>query len=184
MPLRDEDPGDHNREREIERTILHGMAAGMQDDSTPPAVAWDTVEQRLWVDPFRCSNLECCEALGRDHVTLITTAHVRRFCSVECVAAGQRAHQLALGQHARLRSKLMFEAMERGDEPTESHFRSLDEQATLWQRALSLHRHRCDPEPVPTEEQPVRDEDVLIDAARRCGRCMDDARQGLGFNLP
>jgi hypothetical protein len=175
-------PDERNWEREVDRTILHGFQAGMRDDSTPPALAWETIEQRLWEDPFRCANLECCDALGRDHVTLITTAHVRRFCSVECIAAGQRAHHLALGQHARLRSELMFEAMERGDEPTDEHFRVLDEQATLWQRALSLHRHRCEPEPVPTDDQPVRDEDAVIDAARHCDRCMADARQGLGFS--
>ena len=76
----------------------------------------------------------------------------------------------------------MFEAMQRGDEPTDEHFRALDEQATLWQRALSLHRHRCEPEPVPTDDQPLRDEDALIAAARHCDRCMADARQGLDFS--
>ncbi|MFD1083452.1 hypothetical protein [Micromonospora andamanensis] len=183
MPLRDENPDEHNWQREVDRTILRGLDAGIRDDATPPALAWETIEQQLWKNPFRCANVECCEALGRDHVTLITTAHMRRFCSVECIAAGQRAHDLAVGQHARLRSKLMLEAMERGDDPTEEHFRVLDEQATQWQRALSLHRHRCDPEPVPTEAHPLRDEDGLIDAARRCDLCMVDARQGLGFSV-
>jgi hypothetical protein len=149
----------------------------MSDDSTPPVLAWKTVEQRLWEDPFRCANIECCEELGRDHVTLITTAQVRRFCSVDCIAAGQRADRLAAGEHARLRSKLMFDAMEPGEEPTDAHVRVRDEQAAMWQRALSLHRHRCADGPVST------DEDALSDAARDCGRCMIDAGRGLGFSV-
>lgn len=149
--------------------------AEIRDDSTPPALAWETVEQRLWEDPFRCANIECCEELGRDHVTLITTAQVRRFCSVECITAGQRADQLAIGQHALLRGKLTFEAMEHGDEPTGQHFRARDEQAAMWQRALSLHRHRCEPDP-------VSDEEALIESARNCDRCMFDAGRGLGFS--
>lgn len=183
VPLSDENPDQHNWQREVERTVLHGLHAGMQDDSTPPALAWETIEQQLWKDPFRCANLECCEVVGRDHVTLITTAHMRRFCSVECITVGKRAHDLAVGQRARLYSKLLVEAMERDDEPTDEHFHLLDEEATRWQQALSLHRHRCEPEPVPTADQPVRDEDALIDAARLCDRCMSDARRGLGFSV-
>jgi hypothetical protein len=183
VSLRDENPDDRNRGRAVDRTILHGLQARMRDDSPPPALAWETVEQRLWEDPFHCANIECCEELGRDHVTLITTANMRRFCSVECIAAGQRADDLAIGQHARLRSKLTFEAMERDDEPTDEHVRVRDEQATMWQRALSLHRHRCEPDPVRTADQPVRDEDALIDSARNCDRCMIDASRGLGFGV-
>jgi hypothetical protein len=171
VSLRGESLDDHNRE------------AGMRDDSAPPALAWKTVEQRLWEDPFRCANIECCEELGRDHVTLVTTAQVRRFCSVDCIAAGQLADNLAIGQHARLRSKLMFEAIEGDDEPTDEHFRVRDEQATMWQRALSLHRHRCETNSVSTDDQSVRDEDALIDSARNCDRCMIDASQGLGFSV-
>lgn len=33
----------------------------------------------------RCENPLCHEALKVDHVTVITTAHVRRFCDLECV---------------------------------------------------------------------------------------------------
>ena len=41
-----------------------------------------------------CANLRCRSPLDVDHVTLITTAHVRRFCSVECITEGQAAwHQ-------------------------------------------------------------------------------------------
>jgi len=149
-------------------------------DSTPPALAWESVDQRLWEDPFRCANIECCDELGRDHVTLITTAQVRRFCSVDCITAGQRADDLAVGQHARLRSKLTLESMEEGDEPTDHHFRVRDEQAAIWQRALSLHRHQCEPEP---DGRSVRDEDALIDSARECDRCMLDASRGFGFSV-
>lgn len=40
---------------------------------------------------FTCANLRCKRTLGRDHVTLVTTAHMRRFCSVLCITEGQRA---------------------------------------------------------------------------------------------
>ena len=40
---------------------------------------------------FRCDNPGCRVHLGVDHVTLITTCHVRRFCSVECITDGHRA---------------------------------------------------------------------------------------------
>lgn len=44
---------------------------------------------------FRCANLSCTAALHSDHVTLTTTTHVRRFCSVECIHEGQQAwHEL------------------------------------------------------------------------------------------
>lgn len=46
--------------------------------------------------PFLCANADCRAELERDHVTLITTLHVRRFCSVECIADGQRAHHAAI----------------------------------------------------------------------------------------
>lgn len=45
-------------------------------------------EQIGW---FNCANLKCRAALGQDHVTLITTAHMRRFCSVYCVVDGLEA---------------------------------------------------------------------------------------------
>jgi hypothetical protein len=34
---------------------------------------------------FNCENPFCAEELSADHVTLITTAHLRRFCTVECL---------------------------------------------------------------------------------------------------
>lgn len=37
---------------------------------------------------WRCENPACGKPLHVDHVLLITTAHVRRFCDVECVARG------------------------------------------------------------------------------------------------
>lgn len=39
-----------------------------------------------------CANNRCTVPLNVDHVTLVTTGHVRRFCSVECVAEGHEAH--------------------------------------------------------------------------------------------
>jgi len=36
-------------------------------------------------EAYRCENPLCHEALKVDHVTVITTAHVRRFCDLECV---------------------------------------------------------------------------------------------------
>ncbi|WP_141581275.1 hypothetical protein [Actinomadura sp. WMMA1423] len=40
---------------------------------------------------FACANLQCRKPLDRDHVTLVTTAHMRRFCSVLCITEGQVA---------------------------------------------------------------------------------------------
>jgi hypothetical protein len=45
---------------------------------------------------FRCANTRCGEALDVDHVTLVTTTHVRRFCSMRCVVEGHLAHVEAL----------------------------------------------------------------------------------------
>jgi hypothetical protein len=45
---------------------------------------------------FRCANSQCARPLGIDPVVLITTAHVRRFCCVECIAEGKRAADEAL----------------------------------------------------------------------------------------
>ena len=41
---------------------------------------------------YRCENPKCNNKLNVDHVTLITTCHVRRFCSVECIAESQQEH--------------------------------------------------------------------------------------------
>lgn len=40
---------------------------------------------------MRCANAACAQLLDVDHVTLVTTCHVRRFCCVECIAEGQRS---------------------------------------------------------------------------------------------
>ena len=40
---------------------------------------------------FTCANLRCGRELGRDHVTVTSTAHVRRFCSYYCIAQGIEA---------------------------------------------------------------------------------------------
>lgn len=45
---------------------------------------------KIWIT--LCENPSCDVELGVDHVTLITTAHVRRFCSVECIAISQVIH--------------------------------------------------------------------------------------------
>lgn len=44
-----------------------------------------------WLGWDRCANARCQVELGVDHVTLTTTAHVRRFCCVEHIADGQDA---------------------------------------------------------------------------------------------
>jgi hypothetical protein len=41
---------------------------------------------------FRCANQRCNKPLEADHVIMLTTMHMRRFCCVECIAEGQRAH--------------------------------------------------------------------------------------------
>jgi hypothetical protein len=43
-------------------------------------------------DNWHCTNPKCQLPIGVDHVTLVTTCHVRRFCSVECIAESQKAH--------------------------------------------------------------------------------------------
>jgi hypothetical protein len=43
------------------------------------------------VGQFRCANERCGKPLHADHVTLVTTAHVRRFCTVECITEGHEA---------------------------------------------------------------------------------------------
>ena len=41
---------------------------------------------------LRCANRMCRSSLKVDHVTLVTTGHVRRFCGVECITEGQEAN--------------------------------------------------------------------------------------------
>lgn len=45
---------------------------------------------------FQCANARCRARLNADHVTLVTTGHVRRFCTVECIHEGQQAHHDAI----------------------------------------------------------------------------------------
>jgi len=59
----------------------------MANTSSPNARAGTSVPAP---EPFRCANLACRVDLGADHVTLVTTCHVRRFCSVECITEGHR----------------------------------------------------------------------------------------------
>jgi hypothetical protein len=47
---------------------------------------------------FVCANLNCQKELKIDHVILLTTMHMRRFCSVECITEGQIAHYENLAQ--------------------------------------------------------------------------------------
>jgi hypothetical protein len=53
-----------------------------QSESTEPAGAV--------LDALHCANPRCGRALGVDHVTMVTTTHVRRFCTVECITEGQQ----------------------------------------------------------------------------------------------
>jgi len=54
-------------------------------------MAVDNIHERIgW---FNCANLNCRRRLEVDHVTLITTTHMRRFCSVDCIVEGQTAWQ-------------------------------------------------------------------------------------------
>lgn len=43
--------------------------------------------------PHSCANRKCRAKLGDDPVTVITTRHVRKFCSVECIVEGHVAEQ-------------------------------------------------------------------------------------------
>jgi hypothetical protein len=48
-----------------------------------------------------CANLRCLADLEVDHVSLITTAHLRRFCSVACITEGHAVWLDALGHSVR-----------------------------------------------------------------------------------
>ena len=48
--------------------------------------------QQMHGGEILCENPECAVFLDADHITLITTHHVRRFCSMKCV---ERSHHLA-----------------------------------------------------------------------------------------
>jgi hypothetical protein len=45
---------------------------------------------------FHCANPGCARLLTADHVILLTTMHMRRFCCVECIAEGKRAADAAI----------------------------------------------------------------------------------------
>jgi hypothetical protein len=40
----------------------------------------------------RCENENCKNLLSADHVSVVTTQHVRRFCSMECVVESFQLH--------------------------------------------------------------------------------------------
>lgn len=48
----------------------------------------------------RCANIDCLQELEVDHVVLLTTAHMRRFCSVECIGQGKEAWDDVIGRSA------------------------------------------------------------------------------------
>jgi hypothetical protein len=66
----------------------------------------------------RCANLECQAVLGIDHVTLTTTRHIRRFCTVDCIGEGQQAWR-----------NVLFAQAEAPGEPIEDAVNSLYEMA-------------------------------------------------------
>jgi hypothetical protein len=45
---------------------------------------------------FECENSACGRKLSVDHITVVTTFHVRRFCTMECVVEGFQNHRAAL----------------------------------------------------------------------------------------
>ena len=47
---------------------------------------------------FTCANAKCQADLGEDYVALITTTHVYRFCSAECIAEGRQARHARPGR--------------------------------------------------------------------------------------
>lgn len=56
---------------------------------------WSNVHEVIgW---FNCANLRCRRPVGGDHVTLLTTAHMRRFCDVDCVAQGDQVWHFFIG---------------------------------------------------------------------------------------
>lgn len=83
----------------------------MTDKGNPrPAAAGDGGKRTardgvLTVDSTTCANSRCRAPLPVDHVTLVTTRHVRRFCTVECIAEGQRANYDAIAASVGLRTR-------------------------------------------------------------------------------
>jgi len=63
---------------------------------------------------FNCANLNCRRELGQDPVILITTAHMRRFCSVECITDGQAAWTQHTYDTADLTMDESYEAIPQG----------------------------------------------------------------------
>ena len=54
---------------------------------------------------MRCENPRCGIDLHTDHVTLITTKHVRRFCSVECLSESAHLHEDLIALSVGLKKK-------------------------------------------------------------------------------
>ncbi len=54
------------------------------------------------MDPRFCANPACIIKLSVDHVTLTTSAHVRRFCSVECIEPSRLAYEHRLRRFTHL----------------------------------------------------------------------------------
>lgn len=49
----------------------------------------------------QCENPACDRPLRVDHVVLVTTKHVRRFCSVECIHESQQIHEQRIWESVR-----------------------------------------------------------------------------------
>lgn len=57
-----------------------------------------------------CANLRCLQQLTRDHVVMTTSAHLRRFCSVECIGEGQQAWTETIYENAKTDGREAMEA--------------------------------------------------------------------------
>jgi hypothetical protein len=58
-------------------SVGEGSLIGMAVENIHEQIGW-----------FTFANMNCRRSLEDDHVTVITTTHMRRFCSVDCVAEG------------------------------------------------------------------------------------------------
>lgn len=65
-----------------------------------------------------CANTRCRRPLGVDHVTMTTTVHLRRFCSVECIIDGFEAHREQIYAEAAARVAAEMAAESRPPAPT------------------------------------------------------------------
>jgi hypothetical protein len=64
----------------------------------------------------RCENPRCGCVLEIDHVTLLTTEHVRRFCTVDCVAIGYAEQAYINAMVANARHAVAHGQAPRGDD--------------------------------------------------------------------